>query len=272
MHPSLNTQPVWLTFGFWFLFCIFSVHFSYWGVVHYPQWLLLGATVLFGLPHGLSDPWLWRVTNPSLGLFLVTYLGLFVLCLVFWFCMPMASLSVFLLLTCWHFGSDWSEHNGLGLVLGSGLLAWPCYFHPAACTDYIQLITPAFSTYSLTYTIAIMCYVSALSIVFLPRRLVLLAAAVMLSAYCLEPLTYFILYFCTLHSPSHMYTMYQQGHLSEHNIVYQCGLFLLSLSLLTTLLWFTGLDSSLIPAFFGFIFSVSVPHILCVDLLGHRGA
>lgn len=75
--------------------------------------LLLAVSLLFcGLPHGAGDLWALRLAAPRAlwsarrrGWLMAAYLAASSITLLLWWCEPMLSLAVFLVLTAWHFGS-----------------------------------------------------------------------------------------------------------------------------------------------------------------------
>ena len=91
------------------------------------QLLMLGIFVAFlGIPHGAFDPFiaksrgLWR-TAPGLAAFIVVYVGLAIAVIALWILFPVVSLVVFLLISAWHFGADWSPNIvvrcGMGMII-----------------------------------------------------------------------------------------------------------------------------------------------------------
>ena len=73
-------------------------------------WVLVCGVVVLGLPHGAADPWVASVTCHRYGFglgrvaFLAAYTGLALLVVAAWSLWPLASLSVFLLISIVHFG------------------------------------------------------------------------------------------------------------------------------------------------------------------------
>ena len=91
------------------------------------QLLMLGIFVAFlGIPHGAFDPFiaksrgLWR-TAPGLAAFIVVYVGLAIAVIALWILFPVVSLVLFLLISAWHFGADWSLNIvvrcGMGMII-----------------------------------------------------------------------------------------------------------------------------------------------------------
>ena len=105
-------------------------------LMHY---LLLILIVLFGFPHGLLDPWLYRdnisQNRADLMRFIISYSAIVLFGLVCWWLMPVAMLWLFLLLSAWHFGTDWYIKTKLNqaisaLMAGGCVLLWLMVLQP----------------------------------------------------------------------------------------------------------------------------------------------
>lgn len=105
---------------------------------------LLASVLMFGLPHGACDLWAFAVARGrqhsfgSTAFFLFTYLLAAALALLLWFLSAPTALSLFLILTVWHFGSGDArlEHGtrAAWLLAGAGrgliVIAAPLVFYP----------------------------------------------------------------------------------------------------------------------------------------------
>ncbi|UEX76500.1 Brp/Blh family beta-carotene 15,15'-dioxygenase [Sediminicurvatus halobius] len=178
--------------------------------------LAAGVAVL-GLPHGALDP---EVARQRLGvrgfarsaIFLLGYLALGLAALLPWWHWPTLALSVFLLYSAWHFGEDTGERLGVAGALGYGLLVvfLPLALQPAASAAVLAYLAPG-GPGPLFHGAGWLCAAgAALLVLGLCRAdrpqpsdwrdpLLLL-----LGAWLLAPLAYFVAYFCFLHSPRHL--------------------------------------------------------------------
>ncbi|WP_110685184.1 Brp/Blh family beta-carotene 15,15'-dioxygenase [Salinicola aestuarinus] len=184
--------------------------------------LVIGVAVV-GLPHGAFDHvvglQLIRRWAPSRGapalwlaLFLFAYLALSLALLWGWRCWPTLGLTLFLLMSVAHFGTDWRSHHPLWHRLGWGALviASPMVFRGGEVGEIFQALgvrEPA--ALIATGRLALLALVPLLAWRLLERRgegrAMLIAIAVLLAgAALLNPLIYFACYFCCFHSPLHL--------------------------------------------------------------------
>lgn len=176
--------------------------------------LLVG---LVGLPHGALDPLvayrvgIWRDWKGAF-LFLSGYLGLAGLALGLWILIPSVSLIVFLLYSAFHFSGDWRHQVPLLYRLSAGLaiIACPALFHADETGRYFALL--AGDAYSAEITASMMILavpaLVGLGLAIADRKTPLKCrlefAFTALAALFLEPIPFFVLYFCTQHSPRHL--------------------------------------------------------------------
>ena len=195
--------------------------------------LLVGGALL-GVPHGSSDFVVaHRVLKPTLGgrwlpVFLGGYLTIVALVASCWFLAPLASLLVFVGLSCLHFGhgdlNRDERRRGLALATKATTPLLPVLLlHPGGVAPLIALLggvgeTAVVATLdavrwplALPWAIAVSCFV-------IPRVVspkhgtdgarekndALEVCAIALAAVALPPLLAFALYFCLVHAPRHM--------------------------------------------------------------------
>lgn len=190
-------------------------------------WILAGLVVVFGLPHGAMDPMVaraagrWRTTS-ELMRHLAAYLGLALAVVGLWLLAPLATLSAFLLMSAWHFGDDWPERPGgqamqswQRLLSGLGVVGSPVLFHPERVSEIFSiLVAGTTESGSVGWLVQAWQPLAAAGLLhFSWRALVDFAkdplwslelATLALSAWWFEPLIYFAVYFCFLHSPRHL--------------------------------------------------------------------
>jgi Brp/Blh family beta-carotene 15,15'-monooxygenase len=175
--------------------------------------LLVG---LVGLPHGALDPLvareagLWR-DRRGLIVFLLMYVALAAAALVLWIAAPGPCLLIFLLYSAFHFSGDW-RHLPLWLRLPAGcfIVSAPAFWFPEETRHYFSLLADGFSAGWILETMKIIAVPSGVGMIaalFHPRvpahlriEWILLGGAVVVC----PPLLFFLLYFCTIHSPRHL--------------------------------------------------------------------
>lgn len=247
--------------------------------------ILMGIIVLIGIPHGAFDPLLaMKSVNLSkfeLLVYLVAYLILAVLCFVIWPFVPVLSLVTFLIISAYHFGGDWEQESlGQRFLLGLGVICLPAFFH-TSMTESLFL--------SLTYQHSSLKFFSSVSPIivllftllnayrlYLGKWSSLECFALLLSSYFLEPLVFFTVYFCCLHSMRHYYSC---AHILSHSRRNIIAFLILALSTFA-LLWggyvilqsseVVPVQESLYRTIFIGLFALTVPHMLSVEWLTLR--
>jgi len=169
---------------------------------------------LVGLPHGALDPVvahrhdLIQDIRSSL-LFFAAYAGLVSIVVGFWLLLPQIALLIFLFISCIHFGRDWKSHLSLGgFGYGAWVLGLPALTAPTEVEAIFSfLIFQTEAEASLIFlqmigaTSAVLLWIdrTRLSVIRIAELFILAV-----SAYFLEPLWFFVVYFCGFHSPRHI--------------------------------------------------------------------
>lgn len=189
------------------------------------QVVLLGVLVgVLGLPHGALDPLIARrvgLWHTPLGFagFNAVYILVVVVVVVLWLVLPVASLVVFLLVSALHFGSDWNADRALWLrfITGFGLLSVPALSHPAeVSTAYVILAgeggagVASVQGWLGPVALAGLLLAALVALRHRAHESVEIVLATLL-ALATEPLVFFLLYFCALHSFRHL----KAGFLAE---------------------------------------------------------
>ena len=195
------------------------------------QWQLLVLTsllILLGLPHGALDPivayrhGLWQ-NNVELARFLLVYLLAAAVTLGLWFWSSTLTLSLFLLLSVWHFANDWRRQLGLVNRLGVALslIVVPSLFHPFEVESIYSYLINADDASWLVAVSAQLWPLSLLfvvtSVLYLSRKDIYASIEIMMivvTAMLLPPLVFFTLYFCLQHSPRHLLGIARREKLS----------------------------------------------------------
>lgn len=245
------------------------------------------AVIIFGLPHGALDPWIARREGfaQSRWRFGGQYLGLAVLVILVWWLLPVFSLGVFLVISAWHFGQDWA---GLvppwqRLALGLGLLALPAASNPAQ----VQLIFTTISSPEGTHlaeALGLMAWITtplmvAIALVLGWRKrwsAALEIIALVVLAWLVPALIYFIVYFCFLHSPRHVrHCLENTAPDLRQNALRSAGWYTL-LTLVLALpfgLYLSSIDDmekALVQLVFVGLAALTVPHMLLMSRTQHR--
>ena len=182
------------------------------------QVVILGVLVaVLGLPHGALDPLiarragLWRTPIGFTG-FNAAYILVVVAVVLLWLAAPALSLIAFLVVSMLHFGSDWNAHRGLWLrfLAGFGLLTLPAFSHPQQVTAaYVVLAGDGGATVASMQewlgplALAGLLLAAVIALRHRAHESLEIGLATVL-AVATEPLVFFIVYFCALHSFRHL--------------------------------------------------------------------
>jgi len=179
--------------------------------------LLVAGVVILGLPHGALDPFvakqLWgaRQSFSMIG-FLLLYTSMAALCAMVWFITPNAALVGFLIISAYHFGSDWDGRCipwgksafGISIVCVSTLFkadkVEEIYKQLGASIAH-QIVT-ASQVLAVVGIVAALLAASSRSKFRISNLLEL--STVVAGGFFLPPLLFFVCYFCLLHSPRHL--------------------------------------------------------------------
>ncbi|WP_445619845.1 Brp/Blh family beta-carotene 15,15'-dioxygenase [Kushneria sp. Sum13] len=263
------------------------------------QWSPAGAVslvaltvgvALLGLPHGAFDHltgarliryYLPGTRHPGacLGLFMLGYLMLSLLLLWCWYHWPAVGLTLFLLLSAAHFGTDWRGRQTLMTRLCWGVLviALPFAWRGSEVADIVRTLAVADPTPFLDAARPLVALALGIVLVGLRREGAMFVAAtglLLLGAIMLNPLAYFVCYFCGFHSPLHLGAIRREHALTGHR---QMLVVATPVVLLTWAgagagyLWMSHdhVTGALIKTVFIGLACLTVPHML-VEWLGER--
>lgn len=250
--------------------------------------LLVAGVVILGLPHGAFDPlvakqlWHRAQTFPMLP-FLLLYTGMATLSALFWLYAPNAGLIVFLLISAYHFGSDW---EGRSSVLGRGafgvtVVTISSLRKSAGVEDIFTQLGASLAhnlvvVSQLVAILAIACAFIALATRARSRISNLVEfSTVVVGGLLLPPLLFFTCYFCLLHSPRHlMQTAHSLNVRGVWNIARIAAPTVLATIVLALGLWrflpATVLSQRFIQVVFIGLAALTVPHMLLTELARRR--
>jgi len=188
--------------------------------------LMVGLAIsvaLLGLPHGALDFSIARALKlanslSAASIFIFVYLLIAGVSIAFWVMFPALALSLFLLISVYHFASDWRTEmpSFSALSLASIVLSGPAIFHAPAVLQLFQnlfvseqnaiTIVLAMRTVFVCSSLIFIVFLSKVSYVRHQKWSWSLSEylTLIMSALLLPPLLHFGLYFCVLHSPKHL--------------------------------------------------------------------
>ena len=242
--------------------------------------LLVIGVVLLGLPHGALDPFiakrLWS-QNPYFTQlrFWVTYAAIAMICAMLWLMAANAALILFLLVSAYHFGSDWQNRGPRWgrFAYGASIVTLPALRYPDTVGEIYRALgaTLASSIVITSQVIAIVAIVIASASLLRQtssrRHDVRELAFIFFGGLFIRPLLFFICYFCLLHSPRHLLETAQRLNLYGMLPIVRAVLPALVATLaLAAVLWYflppnLPANKTLQIVFIG-LAAITVPHML----------
>jgi len=243
--------------------------------------LLAAMVVVFGLPHGALDPWLAKRaglarTTREVVVFNVGYLGVAALVVLIWMWLPVFSLAVFLAISAWHFSGDWaSDLSRLPRVAaGLLLLLLPIGLHTENVAMLFAHLSGAGGV-QLAHALALPAWFLTAGIGLLvalalrQRRwqAALEFVSLLVLAFIAEPLVYFALYFCALHSLRHLAGLFREAPPTERPSLWRMTVvYTMATVALAGVLWWLWSDlpsdTLVLKLVFIGLAAVTVPHMM----------
>ena len=174
--------------------------------------ILLVLVAIFGLPHGALDTMLakkFKIYHNTISfiLFNLTYLTIGLVVFLFWNAFPILTLYLFLLISSYHFSEDWRANTTLyeRLILGFGIINLPLFFH----SEEVNIIYENITNNNIVIYAKIQFYFASINLLFLVFlalkkikviNLSLQISIIIIFSYTLEPIYFFLSYFCFFHS------------------------------------------------------------------------
>ena len=251
------------------------------------------AIVLLGVPHGSFDAAIarrsgWQINNLfSWVEFHTVYLLLAIAVTILWWWFPLASLSVFLLLSGLHFGASdivdsgsdwlpWVAHGGLVAV------AIP-NFHTQEVLQLFSFLTSAESAQQLLNALSVIFIFWVMSCISYCiftyhhkqyRKPLLNLFLLIVIVILLPPLVSFSLYFCFWHSRGHVVRLWNSLPANARYSATREALIYTLLAWGTGLALFFYLSGNTTEILFRLTFiglaALTLPHMILVDLLDKR--
>jgi Brp/Blh family beta-carotene 15,15'-monooxygenase len=179
--------------------------------------LLVAGVVVLGLPHGALDPMVARKAfedHRFFGgiVFYAIYLSIVLAYAILWLRFPTIGLSGFLLISAYHFGSDWYPRGSAltRCAYGLTIVTLPAMLHGGEVARIFGVLgtVQAQALVDVSTLLAPIGLIAAGLGAILQykqsRRDLLEFSALVLGAIFLEPLVFFTCYFSLLHSPRHL--------------------------------------------------------------------
>lgn len=237
---------------------------------------------LLGIPHGALDPvvakraGLMNSSMAGLGFYTLYTLiaGVFV---GLWLWLPLPSLLVFLLISAQHFGRDWHGALSLGgFAYGALVLGLPAWFQTEAVQAIFEFLLfgdeAAVAVWALKGLGVIGLSLGLIDIRRIPLQKLAELGALTLCAWLLDPIWYFVVYFCGLHSPRHLTAEYQKLPSHERTQALRVMAFITLLTIVGALvvgLWVQPsvmqLNALIIQITFIGLFALTVPHMALIE-------
>ena len=239
---------------------------------------------LLGLPHGALDPVVayqqkvWRKL-PGLSLFLGVYILLAVGMIALWWSVPLLGFILFLSFSALHFGRDYLRYSANPLdhwAYGGLIIGLPIVLDQTETVQIFDYLLFGPTPIALVWTLQLAGILSALYLIIHLRK-VRFAATLELTALAataayLDPLWYFVVFFCGFHSPRHLITVYRTLNSELRFVGFVVMLFLTILTLLAAVVVAMQVEASVLQLnslvlqilFIG-LAGLTVPHMLLIE-------
>lgn len=248
-------------------------------------YLLCFLVAIFGLPHGALDT-LEAKQNKMINnirqfiIFKITYISIASTIFFIWNYISLIMLSSFLLISIWHFSEDWRNNISLfeSLVIGTSVVFFPVFFNSQQVLDLYAFLSNSknlilvvncqiYITYFLFFLIVLIILKH-----FQKINLMLQVFIILISSYFLEPIYYFISYFCFFHSIKNYRESINKIRLKKANlIIFVNTLTIIILGFFLFIYYLEGeLDDRLSNLIFIGLASLTVPHMLLKFLIRRK--
>ena len=250
--------------------------------------LLIFFVVLFGLPHGALDTLTAKKNNLLNNFYKFTsfhliYLLIILLFFCFWFYFPLAGLSFFLIISIIHFSEDWKPELNFfeRLVMGTSLISSTVFFQHDDINSiffaltYTSEVSIIISFFNYIFYLLIFCLLIIILQNFKKYYIILNIVTILTTAVILNPLLYFMCYFCFHHSIKNYKDSIDNldlvGKAKTIKILIINLLFTLFLSFIIFIFFLKGsLEYRLLQITFIGLAALTVPHMLLKAYINYK--
>ena len=247
--------------------------------------ILLLLTILTGIPHGALDAHIaahYNLYSTKFGLilFLTGYVAIALTSMAAWWIYPLSTLTIFLLISIWHFSGDWSPSIGIfkGLLISGMAVCLPALNFTEEVRQIFMLLTQSvIHLYQLQELVYIskgllICCSFLIVQLFISKHYTqsIEVLCLMGIALTLPPILYFAIYFCILHSPKHLLKNISLLNLQKFKIIilsiWPATAAVIVIGLILVLINTTTPPSVLLTQliFIG-LFGLTIPHMLLIE-------
>lgn len=253
------------------------------------DWPFISALLilLLGVPHGAFDIAViqHRWSGPqrvNLLELLVMYVGLVVVVIAAWSVLPGGCLAAFLIASAYHFSGDWpSFHKPASrLLIGAALLSATAQFHQDQDRDIFELLTSTEAAAMIAATLhaasAPLMVAAGILAVNASRQSpgeAIEYALVLSLALFLPPITFFVIYFCLVHSVRHAIDVRLELRQTPTIVLLSKAAPYAGVAVASTLggglvVSSAGIGLDMLSTVFIVLAALTVPHMLLVDKQG----
>ena len=179
----------------------------------FTYFILLVLVIMFGLPHGALDTLMAKrfgIYKDIKGVLIFNFIYVFIaiLTFIFWNFFSALSLFLFLLISAYHFSEDWKNNMNIfnRLIIGFSIINLPLFFHQADVLQIYNYITDDLVMQEYINLIINIIYVNIILLVLVAVKniknfnIFIQIITILVSSYALNPLYFFMCYFCFFHS------------------------------------------------------------------------
>ena len=250
--------------------------------------MLVFFVIFFGLPHGALDTLYAKKSNLyynfiSFVTFNIVYLLVGAITFFLWLFFPLLCLFIFLLISILHFSEDWKTEISFlqRIILAASIITLTVFFHREEVEIIFFSLTR--STYivdlSLLFYYANYLLLPMLLIVLLynirNNKIVLNIITITLTAFFLNPLIYFLCYFCFFHSVKNFKEsknfLFSDNKPLQNKVILLNLLLTVFLSIIIFKFFLIGsIEDRLLKIIFIGLASLTVPHMLLKALVNYK--